>query len=231
MNSFAKVFEKINLSANVVSNLKNTDVSKLIVSLKQKEINVGLVSCEFVDESCLNDFNDDLKAAFPGVEAVNTYISYDISGNDEEKIALYYDTILANIKNISEFCYAIMQGCKFEFKDGKLSFFLSGNTSYSFYYKKIDIYIQTLLKERFGLDCKVEFVGRAYTEEELDIIEKKVNEVIERGMNEKAVASARNLLAMKVLSHEQIAQAVELPIEKIEELAAELAKDVALQEV
>ena len=42
------------------------------------------------------------------------------------------------------------------------------------------------------------------------------------GMNEKAVASARNLLAMKVLSHEQIAQAVELPLEKIKELAREM---------
>ena len=44
-----------------------------------------------------------------------------------------------------------------------------------------------------------------------------------RGMNAKAIASARNLIAMKVLSHEQIAQAVELPLEKIEELASELA--------
>ena len=57
----------------------------------------------------------------------------------------------------------------------------------------------------------------------------------EQGMNEAKIANARNLLAMKVLSHEQIAQAVELPLEKIEDLSAEmaakLAKDVALQEV
>ena len=42
-----------------------------------------------------------------------------------------------------------------------------------------------------------------------------------RGMNEKAVTSARNLLAMKLGTHEQIAKAVGLPIEKIEELAKE----------
>ena len=52
-----------------------------------------------------------------------------------------------------------------------------------------------------------------------------------RGMNEKAVASARNLLAMKLGTHEQIAKAVGLPIEKIEELAAELAKEATLQKV
>ena len=43
------------------------------------------------------------------------------------------------------------------------------------------------------------------------------------------------MLAMKLGSHEQIAQAVELPLEKIEDLAAEmaakLAKEATLQEV
>ena len=34
-----------------------------------------------------------------------------------------------------------------------------------------------------------------------------------------AIQNAKNLLAMNVLTHEQIAQAVELPLEKIEELA------------
>ena len=50
----------------------------------------------------------------------------------------------------------------------------------------------------------------------------------EEGMNENKIANARNLLAMKLGTHEQIAQAVGLPIEKIEELAAELAKEVTL---
>ena len=51
----------------------------------------------------------------------------------------------------------------------------------------------------------------------------KIIEGRKEGMNAKAITSARNLLAMKVLSNEQIAQAVELPLEKIEELAAEMA--------
>ena len=50
----------------------------------------------------------------------------------------------------------------------------------------------------------------------------------EQGMNEKAVASARNLLAMKLGTHEQIAKAVGLPIEKIAEISAELAKETTL---
>ena len=43
-----------------------------------------------------------------------------------------------------------------------------------------------------------------------------------RGEKTKAIEAARNLLAMNVLTHEQIAQAIGLPLEKIEELAAEM---------
>ena len=39
------------------------------------------------------------------------------------------------------------------------------------------------------------------------------------GKKEQAVESAKKLLAMNVLTREQIAQAVELPLETIEELA------------
>ena len=42
-------------------------------------------------------------------------------------------------------------------------------------------------------------------------------------MKANAIKNAKNLLAMKVLSHEQIAQAVELPLEKIEKISEELA--------
>ena len=45
---------------------------------------------------------------------------------------------------------------------------------------------------------------------------------LQAGMDAKAISNARNLLAMKLGTHEQIAQAVELPIEKIEELAREM---------
>ena len=40
----------------------------------------------------------------------------------------------------------------------------------------------------------------------------------ERGRSEAKLENARNLLAMDVFSHEQIAQAVGLPLETIEEL-------------
>ena len=48
------------------------------------------------------------------------------------------------------------------------------------------------------------------------------------GMNEAKIANARNLLAMNLLTHEQIAKGVGLPLEKIDELAAEMAKELTL---
>ena len=47
----------------------------------------------------------------------------------------------------------------------------------------------------------------------------------EKGALEKAIESAKNLLRMGLLSHEQIAQAEELPLEKIQELAEEIATE------
>ena len=44
-----------------------------------------------------------------------------------------------------------------------------------------------------------------------------------RGMNEAKIANAKNFLAMNILTHEQIAKGVGLPLEKIEELAKEMA--------
>ena len=45
---------------------------------------------------------------------------------------------------------------------------------------------------------------------------------IEKGAEEKAVDTVRKFLAMNVLSHEQIAQGVGLPLEKVQEIADQL---------
>ena len=48
-------------------------------------------------------------------------------------------------------------------------------------------------------------------------------DMIRKGAQEKALEAARNLLAMNVLSPEQIAQAEGLPLEQVLELQKELA--------
>ena len=44
----------------------------------------------------------------------------------------------------------------------------------------------------------------------------------EAGREEKAIEAAKNLLRMDILTHEQIAQAQELPLEKVQKLAEEI---------
>ena len=48
-----------------------------------------------------------------------------------------------------------------------------------------------------------------------------ISQGISQGIRQNAVENAKNLLAMNLLTHEQIAQAVGLPLEKVKELAQE----------
>ena len=50
----------------------------------------------------------------------------------------------------------------------------------------------------------------------------KLNSAIKQGKQEQAEETAKNLLVMKILTEEQIAQGTGLPIEKVQELAEEL---------
>ena len=47
----------------------------------------------------------------------------------------------------------------------------------------------------------------------------------EMGRDEKAIEVAKNLLRMNKLSHEEIAQAENLPLKKVQELAEEIATE------
>ena len=53
---------------------------------------------------------------------------------------------------------------------------------------------------------------------------------LEEGALKKAIEAAKNLLRMKLGTHEQIAQAQELPLEKVQELAEEIATEKEQQE-
>lgn len=76
---------------------------------------------------------------------------------------------------------------------------------------------------------KVEELKKAYLSWSLhdsDVRREGIQQGRKEGMTEKAVESAKNLLAMNVLSHEQIAQAVGLPLETVQQLAEELKAPV-----
>ena len=51
-----------------------------------------------------------------------------------------------------------------------------------------------------------------------------------QGERNKALSATRKLLAMNILTHEQIAQAVELPLTEVEKLAAQLQNSMEITE-
>ena len=55
-------------------------------------------------------------------------------------------------------------------------------------------------------------------------IKEGLNEGLKKGRNEKALETAENLIKMKILTVEQIAQATSLPPEKIQELQKSIAE-------
>lgn len=71
---------------------------------------------------------------------------------------------------------------------------------------------------------KMEILNMSLTEFDQELYDSNHRqEGFEDGVAEKAKEAALNFLAMNVLTHEQIAKGVGIPLEKIEELAAELA--------
>ena len=55
-----------------------------------------------------------------------------------------------------------------------------------------------------------------------EALQQGIQQGIQQGARQKAIEAAINLLQMKVLSPEQIAQAQDLPVEKILELQAQI---------
>ena len=92
--------------------------------------------------------------------------------------------------------------------------FVQTNTAESDFTRRLDDMVET--------QKKVEELKKVYLSWSLhdsDVRREGKREGIKEGIQENKLENARNLLAMNVLSYEQIAQAVGLPLETIEKLA------------
>ena len=90
----------------------------------------------------------------------------------------------------------------------------------------VDWSIKENFLEGFVREQKEEIIAMCLTEyDEESAIRGWKQDGIEEGMQRKAVEAARNLLAMNVLTPEQIAQAEDLPLEQVLALQKELAAD------
>ena len=91
----------------------------------------------------------------------------------------------------------------------------------------IDWAVQENLLEGFIKEQRAEVRMNLLTDfdqEQYDRIRRRegYEEGVSEGAQQKAMEAAKNLLRMKVLTHEQIAQAENLPLKQVQELAEEI---------
>lgn len=155
---FSFVFSKLKLSYNVKNALKNTYVSSIKVNSHKSFINIHLISNQILNESCLEDFEDDIKQNFNGIENVNIYLKYEINEiNNQEKIEKMWANIIVMVKNISPMCFSVFKDSTFIIEDKSLIIQLNKAGSFVFKAKKLDLCIFNLLKERFDINYNVIF--------------------------------------------------------------------------
>ena len=89
---------------------------------------------------------------------------------------------------------------------------------------KAEVMLNALSDERWNwiIQGKIEGQERDIRDGLANAEERGFKNGEKKGKEENAIANARNLLAMKLGTHEQISQAIGLPIEKIEALAKEI---------
>ena len=137
---FEDVFGKMHLSANVKSNLKNAVVSNVKVWFQTKTMEVSLESDNFVDESCLDDFKEDIIESFPGISQVKASICYPMEKlAPEEKIEKYWAKLSEIVYKKSICCSPVFKRAEWYLEDNVLVIEVENNT-----YKTCLLYTSTL---------------------------------------------------------------------------------------
>ncbi len=178
---FNKVFNKIELSANVRTNLKNTIVDDIKVTMTDRTVNVHLLSDMFIDESCMLDLKEDIIEAIPGIDDVRTSISYVLENcSDEEKIQRYWYKIEEIVKNRNRVCYSSFKNAQWTLDKDILEITVDNNSAFLFERYGLDREIGNILMRRLDINVKVVFrnkkIDKKVTEEKKELLIKRSEE-------------------------------------------------------
>ncbi len=164
---FEDVFGKMHLSANVKSNLKNAVVSNVKVWFQTKTMEVSLESDNFVDESCLDDFKEDIIESFPGISQVKASICYPMEKlAPEEKIEKYWAKLSEIVYKKSICCSPVFKRAEWHLEDNTLVIEVENNTYKTFEILGINNLIENALRNRLKLEYKVKFKDKPLNEAE-----------------------------------------------------------------
>jgi len=157
LKDFEDVFNKLKLSANVSSVLKKTRVDKIKMFKKTKSMDIALVCDSILNESCLPDFENDIKNNFPFVSDVNINIFYNVENTLKDKTEKYWVNILNFVKKESPLCYNLLKNAKYEIEQNTIIIGVDCKSAFLFRAKNIDIEIKNIFKNRFDLVVNVIF--------------------------------------------------------------------------
>ena len=105
---------------------------------------------------------------------------------------------------------------------GKLMHDFSTPNADEMYYTELAEKVRFYKQDETGVQMASRIVEEYGDERAAEALQQGIQQGIQQGARQKAIEAAINLLQMKVLSPEQIAQAQDLPVEKILELQAQI---------
>ncbi|MGN1319463.1 MAG: exonuclease domain-containing protein, partial [Lachnospirales bacterium] len=167
--SFDDVFRNLKMSANVKSILKNTYISDMSFNVNTRTMSLQILSDEFFDESCLDDFKSDICDNFELIDNVNILVNYPMENiSDEEKIAAYLPKIIEIVSRTDTISANILSNSDWEVYDSNIIFYLDHNGSYLLKYEGVDNLIRQTLKYRLNIDYAVRFENKPLSDETPD---------------------------------------------------------------
>lgn len=186
---FNDIFSKIKLSANVKSVFKDTIVKSIEINTIENIANIYIESFEVINEKAIKDFEEDICYNFGNINKARINLKYNFTklGNlsETEKINKVWSNILNLIKEDSPLCFTIIREATFEIQENLLNINLPRNGSFIFKSKKLDIFIQNMLKDRFDINKKVQFIDKN-TKSNYESREQDLRKIIEKTINQQS---------------------------------------------
>lgn len=217
---FSVVFAKLKLSATVKTILRNTYVSSIKVNSAESLISISLISKNILNESCLEDFEEDIKENFKGIENVKIILKYDLDeASSDKKIEKIWGNILMTIRNISPICFPIIKDATFKTENNELNIYLEKKGTFIIKTKKIDLYINNLLNERFDINYKINFHDPILEKDNIkkqDELKDLINKALEESKNKPIEQKEENSFAPEINKFRRTKR-VSLKIKNIED--------------
>lgn len=178
---FVDVFGNLDLSAHVRTTLKNTMVKRVAFNKSTMQMDIDLSSDEIINEDCLSDFGMDIRDGFDYVSEAKINLTYDRSfDNVSELLKCYRPNILRMLKCTSSMCCSLFESADCTICGSDIVFSVDSNAAFLFAKKGIDIMLERLLSERFGLEYRVIFRNKENSSVEEKSFEERIRHAVKR---------------------------------------------------